>query len=502
MSRAEEMLAELWLENGEPEQELELAELLAEIELEASEELEEIQKTVHEKTMQKIRVNEVRKENPAHARTKRCVWRRTMLLAAGAAAAILILFVSLEPEAAAKVVKGWFAFLPGMSVVETEEEIFFLKETVSVQNEQYRMDITNAKLTGQELLVYLVVTPADPQIDKEAEWEGYSGLINEDKIALEWNGETLDPVNSSGAKGDVYHYEACFELPILSGEADNSDGQPEEYKMTLRYADSIECDFVLAGAEHYEKLSELGAAACHNDIWIAASAQQNGEKLQVDLYALNRSKYKLLSLAQTRGGVTEAEGNSYPIIQHMDSEPYQDFYLKMGDQEIREYEYVARFGGSPSLIFKGKFEQSEPVLVIPSLLAEASEEQKVTIPIPENGEVIELNEKVAFEGGSYLLGNVSRVNREPFMNEWLKIELEAVQIQDDRILTDMDIALDRGLFSQDSGSYVYSRDVDEDGNLTALYWKMREEDTKKLRLILKNPTYRLLTEYELKLEVE
>lgn len=428
------------------------------------------------------------KENTVSVRIRRALKRLAMVLVV-----ILLLFILLRSEAAAKVMKKIFAFLPGTGVVESEENVYMLEKTVRTENDEFLMEITNARLTGNELVVYLVMTPQDVVSKEEQMEEKYP-------IRLVWGDEVLKATNSSGALSEVYHYELIFKVPEVV--------EKEPIKAEIHYGDAISCEFVLVGTERLAALEEVGAAQCHNDIWVMASAEQTEEGLRVDLYALNQSDERLMSLGQDRGGLfaygqeSTSTTNSYPIISEPKEEEYQEYYLRIGEKEYQEYEYLPRFGGYPSLLFRNVVisEGDEAVLVIPYLKTQTTESRKIKLPVPGMGESLPVDQTVELDGGVLQITQVTR-NAE-YWEDTLVIEL-VVTGEEKRELMDLDLALDHGFFDVRNYAIVYSRKRTEAGDITAIYWRVNEEEANsgKIHIELKDPVCRLTDPYELKLEL-
>lgn len=400
-----------------------------------------------------------------------------------AAAAVLLFIIIVNHNSIGYAFQRILSFIPGVGILENNQEILYrLKDTVTTENELATLTVNNAIATNESISVIFEIvrknyTEEELKADKEKEWENLKNGegIREPRIYLQTNGQKFKSINHSYAGGgprEYYNY--YFEI---SSELINP---LNNFKLVFEDLD-IEADFRLVTLEQYSSLNDIGTTAIHNNISLTATANLEDNKLKVHVYPLNYSGYTLISFDR------EYEFNYFN----------KKMTLKT-DKGDKTYTLPDSYGSGINAAYT--FDLSDganySILSIPYVVVESAEEKRVTLPIPQAGEVLPVNKEVVFEEGSVLIKDVEKIiyTNEDETSDFhaeLKVNLEYKNSDQNKQLVGVDLT--------NKKSEGKSWELDEDNRVKTFYYMLNDPDKDKIKLYLTKPRYVLMEEYKLDL---
>lgn len=428
-------------------------------------------------------------------RIKASVYKRTGLtrsrgvlkkIAATAAAAIVLLAVStavIGVENVAEAFSRLFGFIPGYGIVENNQNIKFIaresilkaenhkaimtvrtvlaeKSTLGISYEIEKKDFSETKTTEEKQQV-------EELLRKEA--------IKKPDIRLSVKGKEYKASSfSTGGGGKLENTYINFEIPEeLINDNISYTLIDNQYGLAL--------DFTLKPCASYESLKEIGPTDVKNNISITAVPKKVGNRLEVELYTVNKSNFNIYSYAKDND--KGYRGMDMSLITNGGRRGYKTPEGFMGANN-RFY-----FDLSP--------EDSKMVLNIPYLIVEGGESSAVSLTVPEEGRILKLNKQIAFEDSTMIITQVEKVARPENKYGALRICLAYKNTNPQMILKNTSFNRANILGVTKGGGYM--SEVDENGITTAIEYELEQGENDKLRLSISRPQYYLLGDYNLEI---
>lgn len=254
------------------------------------------------KTMNRIK-NSVFQKAGLKNKRKTTIFKKFVACAA-AFAIILSSFYMIGFDHVAAAMSKIFSFIPGVGIMEDNDTIeYVLSKTVSVENNDIVIHLNNAVATKENITVMFSIkkknyTEEQLYKDKQEEWarlqEG--GALSHSKVNLyagnvkytEYSG-----VTAGGGETDT----STFSYSIKAEDVSMNTIYRLEYE---EYNLSVE--FKLERYNTYDALEEIGSTAYNNGISITAVPTFTDDKVEVNLYSINKSEYRLESYNKTNYG--------------------------------------------------------------------------------------------------------------------------------------------------------------------------------------------------------
>lgn len=372
------------------------------------------------------------------------------------------------------------SLIPGVGIIENNREIIYhLKEPVSAENDRAVISVTSGVATDREISLGFQLTKknyTEEQLmaDKNAEWEVLKkgGEINKPNIYIQVDGQKFRSNNGSWGGGLTENCSYSFELdPALIDPS-------KSYRLVYEDYD-IGVDFRLVTLEQYDSLNDIGITAIHDNISLTATSSEENNRLKVHVYPVNYSDYDLISF--------DREYN------------FEYFGKKLvlkTDKGDKAYTLPDSYGSGMNAAYT--FDLSDgakySILSIPYVVVETREEAKITLPIPEEGEIIHMNKEIPFDMGSVVIKDVEKVvyeegnNNSNFYAE-LKVDLEYKSKDDSRQLVGIDLT--------NKKSEGKSLEYDAQHRIKTICYMLEKSHKSKIKLYLVKPRYVLMDEYEL-----
>ena len=405
------------------------------------------------------------------------------------AAAVLVVllgassFIGFDNVIAA--VKGMFSFIPGYGIIENNDSIeYIVAELSAAENEQAQMVLMNAIATRDSITVIFEierrgVTEEQLLLEKEIEWER---LQREDRLVMPSVylviGESYLKCNtySIGGGGFKDRVTCVFEV-------DPEDINVQEiYRLVYEEYD-LAVDFMLKDYESFEQVQQIGPTDGHNDISITAVTEREGDRLSVELYPINRSRYQIYEYTGMAGYGYAGE------YLHLES-----------DRGIKSYRLPEQYGDAyANFVFELEPGENDLVLVIPYLLVQSYNETRVQVnlPIPPIGERRVINQAVEFDDAKMIIVDVEKIYELSTEEYYLRMKLNY-----ESKLTNM-VMQQANFWRTDFWGQVqgggYSATVDSNGVMTVVEFLLEPNDGKTLRLQIANPIYYMIGEYRISL---
>lgn len=407
---------------------------------------------------------------------------------AAAAAALFVLSISLSGfDNIANAFGKLFGFIPGYGIVENNSSILYVAEGKNLKTGNEKADLTvKSIIAGKDnISLYFNIdrkgdvesNGIEDKKEKLKELENGRGGLAELGITLEAGGKQY-PAGSSvmGSGGKTYNVGMDF---AMGEEQINTD---TVYTLKCsKYALSL--DFRLKTPDSYDSLREIGSTDTHNDISITAVSDIMDNKLVVDLYAINKSRYSIKSFTGEYGKGYEGK----------------ELYLSTS-RGLRKYTTPGSYMGTNArFYFDWEAEDLNRVLNIPYLLVQSAESRFVSLKIPREGGKLTLNKRVEFDASALIITEVERIKPTASGNGSLRIYFDFENKEKNRILCDADFVRTNLFGMTQSGGYSYSRQVNDNGIVQWVDYNLEKEENENLRLKVCNPRYFLLENYRLEL---
>ena len=427
--------------------------------------LEATTTTGHEKNTEKLK-----KENTG--KRKAIYWKGFV---ACAAAIIIVILAGIKHESIVLAFQEMISLIPGVGIVDSNQGAEYrLKEQVSAENDQCSLKVLYVTATEDALTV---------RFDLEGTFQEKQDLTDKKKerknfdIYLLVNHQKFQALNRSGA-GGLSEYQFSYNCDYTFEVDKKYINTKKKYTLVCEEL-GIRVSFRLSNIDQYNSLSEIGATQTHNDISLTASAFRKDDQLSVNVYPINNSKYDLISFNQDFN--------------------FQYFERKMTlntDKGIKDYTPPSYYGTglNAPFLFDVSDGASDFVLSIPYVVVESEEENEIVLPIPVEGEVIEVNKEIKFENGSAIIKNVKRLKGD-IGNEsgYLQISLEYSSTNEKQQLVSVEFTGKNVI-----GYYPY---FDDQHRTITVSYMLNEFDTKELKLSVTRPRYVLMDSYELDINI-
>lgn len=400
---------------------------------------------------------------PAHS------GRRGQKLVAAAAAVLFVILVWKNNDVLVHAFNQMFGFIPGVGIMEGNEEILYqLKAPVTIENGNDVMEIINVVATEKEIDVHFNYKDQEKirESENKKETEFYSAEKN---ISLRVDGQIYPVESMSSSGGGLAENISVRFLP-----------EPEQIaagkEYTLVYEDyQVSGVFELVDVKQFNRLEDIGATRTLNNISLTAVASREKNALKVNVYPVNYSGYHLISF------VSDYDMNYFG----------RKIVLKT-ENGSRDYTLPDSYGSGMNAAYTFDISDNarEYTLCIPGIVAESEEEKKVSLPIPGAGETISVNQEVKFEKGTVMITSVEKII-EKDGNEYgdLKINLDYTSTDENCQLL--------GAFFTRNRSEGWAEEFDENGRLSAIYYRLEESHENKIKFTVKRPKYFLMDEYNL-----
>lgn len=398
------------------------------------------------------------------------------------AAAAVVLFALIAWKNSNTIVyafQSMFGLIPGVGIVEGNEDIvYLLKEPKKVETEEGIFSLINAVATKTNIRISFSFERKGITEEKilEEKRKAAEELFQTDKtrkpeIYLIVNGVRFDMSWGSTAGGGTIEFvSANMEL---EEELINTD-----ISYQIIYGDyDIGTDFTLTELKQYDSLQEIGPTQTYNNISLTATAEREGNKLKVNVYPINSTKYRLLSFD------SEYDLNYFGKKIKLDTE--------LGE---KDYTLPGSYGSGMNAAYTFDISDGSKnhQLLIPGVLVESDETQKVTLPLPKDEETITVNKEVKFKDGIVIIESVKKVVKES-ANEFgeLKINLKYISNQENQQLVAVKFTRSR--------SEGWSEEYDKEGRLSAINYMLEDKEKDNIKFSVVNPKYIFMDEYKLKL---
>lgn len=402
-------------------------------------------------------------------------WKR---YAAAVAAVILCFLAVVNSDRIVLAFQNMISLIPGIGIVENNQEFEYrIKEPVAAENDLCSLKILHGTTTKDTITIRFdlegIFTEEQRQNGKERKY-----MLNKLDIILLVDNQKFDNYNGSSGCGIseyAYSYHCNYTFKVDQKFINTKK------KFTLVCEDNnIRVKFRLSKIDQYGSTSEIGTTETHNEISLTASTSLKDEKLSINVYPINESKYNLISF-----------NNEY------DLEYFKKKMTLYTDKGVKKYIPPSFYGTNlnASFTFDVSDGSKDFILSIPFVVVETEEVKKVNLPIPEEGETAEVNKEVAFEYRSAIIKSVERLAGD-VGNEYgyLKIHLEYTSLNENQQLVSVEF------IGKDAvGWYPYK---DDQNRVTAISYMLNESDTTELTLDITKPRYVLMTHYMMDIKIQ
>ncbi|MTI53639.1 hypothetical protein [Geosporobacter ferrireducens] len=404
---------------------------------------------------------------------------RWKVYAASAAVILVCLFAWKNSDSIVHAFSKMFGLIPGVGIVEDNQDILYqLKQCESVETDQGILKVLSAVATKDCITVNFSFerkncTEEQFMLEKEEEWERIKkeDKLVEPNIYLMVDNEKYKMSGGSSAGGLTSYFSATFEL-------EEKNIHPSKV-YTLQYEDfDITADFQLVTLDQYNSLDQIGATGIHNNISLTAISSIASNQLQVNVYPINHSEYNLISFY-----------NEYEM------EYFGKKLTLKTENGNKDYTLPGSYGSdlNAAYTFDISDGSKEFLLHIPFVVVESNEEEKITLPIPKEGEVVEINKEIAFKNGSVMIESVEKIVSEQ-ENEYghLKVNLKYKNPNENQQLVGVKLTRRK--------SEGWFEEFDEQGRIKAINYMLEKSDNGALKLYVVHPRYVFMDEYNLTLD--
>ncbi len=374
-----------------------------------------------------------------------------------------------------------FSLIPGYGIVENNESIeYILSQPVSAENENIKFSLNNAIATKDSITVMFTLERKnydnqqllkDKQKDREQLQSGSSP--SQPKVVL-YAGQRKISEYRGYTGGGSKSYISNFAYKLKPEEIST------DQTYTLEYTDyGLSLEFKLKNYDSYYSLEEIGTTGYHNDISITAVPTFLDGQVQVDLYAINKSAYRLNSFCKA-------------------DQPYQNNDLHLETESgIKNYTPLEAYSGvNGKFLFNIDPGDKNFTLKVPYITVQSDEEKAIALKIPKEGEKDTVNQKVEFKDCIMTIVDVERTPPQ-YPGEYgnLKMTLQYDNKSEKKIMLHPEFV--RADFWGNSQSGSWSAEMDENGVYTTMSYALEKNETDKLRLKVYNLHYCLTDEYVL-----
>lgn len=405
------------------------------------------------------------------------------LVACAAAAIVLITSLSLVGIDNVKAaINQVFSFIPGYGIVENNDTIqYILSDTVSSENKSAILTLNNAVATEDSITVTFTLerknyTKEQLLKDKQKEWDQLqkSDKSPHSNVILYTNGkEYTDYVGSTvGGTTDISNF-----TYTLNPEEINKDAT---YKLSNNDF-NLSVEFKLKDYQTYNNLEEIGSTGYHNNISLTAVPTFVGDNVEVNIYSINNSQYRINSFNKIYYGY---KGDDLNLITNSGIKSYNTSPDGFG-------------GVNQKYIFKVKSTDTNFTLNIPYIVVQSNEHKNISLPIPKVDQEIDVNKHVKFKDSTMTIVQVKRVHNGSGGNDSLMLNIRYDNKKSNLIAFGANF--NRINFWGQTQSGGYSSAIDTNDIESIIYYDLEKGDKNTLRLKISEPNYYLTDAYHLKL---
>lgn len=431
-----------------------------------------------------VPIEQKRKDNQKvldfHKKNKPNQWRAC---AAFAALFLLAIFAWKNSDSMVLAFNRMFGLIPGVGIVEDNKDILYqLKSPESAETDQGVLSILSVVATKDTMTVNFSFerknyTEEQLKKDKQEEWERLKKEDRLEDLEIYLIIDNVKYTMSGGSNGGglTENFSATFNLKEeLINTSKNYTIAYEKF--------GTNADFQLITLEQFSSLDEIGATNIHNNISLTAASTVEKDQLKVNVYPINYSEYNLISFEQDYS-----------------SEYFGKKIVLETENGDKAYTLPGSYGSGMNAAYSFDISDGskELLLKIPFVVVESKEEEKLILPIPKVGEVIEVNKEIAFDKGSVIIKSVEKQMPEGG-NEYgdLKMNLEYKSTEKNQQLVGIE-------FNRTSlGGWGYSGEYDKDGRLTTINFMLEKSDKNRIKLKAVKPRYVFMDEYNLTLDAK
>lgn len=404
------------------------------------------------------------------------------------AAAVLLLVIStfaIGVDNIANAFSRLFSFIPGYGIIENNETIKYTVDgrKLSSENDVAIISLKNVVATENNISVSFELLKKNFDEskllkEKKKEWEilEKGGQPTRPTILLHANGKEFNMSSSSmGSGGETDHVFINFEI---NPEDINSN---TIYK--LEYKDyNISIDFKLKKYDSFDSLDEIGPTGTQNNISVTAVSNKKDNRLEVELYTINKSNYNISSFTKEYDKGFEGKD-----------------VLLQTSRGIRKYATPdSSMGANNKFYFDLLSDEKDLVLKIPYLIVESNESQNISLKIPKEGEKLKVNKKVEFKDSTMIINEVEKIKTDVNAFGDLRISFRYENKHNNMIMCSAQYYRTNLLGVMEGGGYAST--LDENDIVKAIDFALEKGDDKLLRLKIDRPKYYLLGEYNLEIK--
>lgn len=406
-----------------------------------------------------------------------------------AAAALVLAMLSMATIGVDNVANAFnrlFSFIPGYAIVENNKNIEYVIENqnIQVENSDVSITIKNAIATKDNITISLELEKKNFDEskmleEKQKEWEELNkgGRLNKPIIILYVNGKEYKTGNYSvGGGGPTEHISADFQI-----EPENINTQTT-YKLEYKKY-NLSLDFKLKAYDSFDSLEEIGPTTILNDISITAVSNRKDNKLEVELYAINKSKYQISSFSKVYDKGYEGK----------------DINLQTSNGMLEYTTPGSSMGANNKFYFDISPDAKDLVLKIPYLIVASDESRNISLKIPKEGEKLTLNKKVKFEDSTMIITEVERIKDAG--NEYGNLKMNFRYENSDKNKVMYNAQFNRINIVGITQGGGYSSEIGENDILKSVHYGLESGENSELRLKISNPEYYLVGEYSLELSL-
>lgn len=400
-----------------------------------------------------------------------------------AAAIILLFVVGISNGSIVQAFNKLYSMIPGVGILENNQDILYqLKSQISAENDQGTLKLLSATATKNEITVSFEFTrknfSEEQQLkEKEEEWkslESDGSSLKRSLVYLKVDSQTFQMESGSSCGGGASEF---FSFTYKTGQ--DYTNVSKNYTLSFEKYD-IKADFQLVTLKQYHDLNEIGTTEIHNNISLTATAVLKDNKLSVHVYPVNNSKFRLISFNQD-----------------YDQEYFGKKLTLITDKGEKAYTLPDSYGSGMNAAYT--FDVSDGaknyILSVPFVVVESKEEEKISLPIPKEGEIIELNKRIEFEDGCVMIKSVEWVKEDkgnPYGD--LRVHLEYENTEDNMRLVSVELTRKK--------SEGCSMEVDDQNRIKTINYVLNKSDKNKLKLYVVKPRYVIMDRYKLELLVK
>ncbi|KNY28157.1 hypothetical protein [Pseudobacteroides cellulosolvens] len=416
---------------------------------------------------------------------KKIVPKKKLLLAAAVCALLLTCMFAIGIGNVADAFTRFFGFAPGYGILENNQSIEYIIESqnIKAEDEEVAITIKTAVASKDNISVYVELkrknfTEADLIKLKKLEMDN---LKKEESYNLKPSLILYAGDKAYASDSGIYSSGGKVDDANVSFTVDPSDINTDiTYKIVYNNNKAIP-SFKLKKISIFNTLDEIGSTQTHNNISITAITTKKDGQIQVDLYPINKSKYRIKSFTK----------DLY--------KGYGDRDLKLQtNKELKSYSSSGNWLGSAfSIPFNILPDEKALFIKIPYLIVTTNESNIINIKIPELGKKIYLNKEVKFRDSIMIITDVEKIKEQNRENENLKINLKYKNFDKNKIIFNARFGKLDFWGNPKGGGYSFTNYGD---HVSAINLYLDRDDGDSVKLKIDQPEYYLLSEYNIKIK--